>query len=432
MVWWMAAFLWVCLAPAACSRLGCHRRACCRWCPAGWRWCTSRSTTNSTHWVLFTLALVWAADTGAFFAGRWLGRVPLAPRVSPRKTWEGVLGGMVTSALVAWVAASWYFRVDVWLFVATCVAVAAVSIVGDLTESMLKRFVGLKDSGSAVPRPWRHAGSHRQRHRGGAGAGVRAARPAGHSVSSMDDRRRRARIHRLGGRSTLDVLARHPDRFRVVALGAHRNVAQARRAVRCASAAPYAALADARRRPRAERRAARARAPRRACSPVPGALEELAALPEVAQRHGGHCRGRRAALHAGRGARRQAPAARQQGIAGDGRAAADADGARSAAPRCCPSTASTTRSSSACRATRMSRRRAAGREAHPAHRLGRPVPRLPTRALEQVTPDQACAHPNWVMGRKISVDSATLMNKGLELIEACLLFGLPPAARRGA
>ena len=46
--------------------------------------------------------------------------------------------------------------------------------------------------------------------------------------------------------------------------------------------------------------------------------------------------------------------------------------------------------------------------------------------LRQVTPEQACAHPTWVMGRKISVDSATLMNKGLELIEACLMFGLPP------
>ena len=43
-----------------------------------------------------------------------------------------------------------------------------------------------------------------------------------------------------------------------------------------------------------------------------------------------------------------------------------------------------------------------------------------------MTPDEACAHPNWVMGRKISVDSATLMNKGLEFIEACLLFGVPP------
>ena len=57
---------------------------------------------------------------------------------------------------------------------------------------------------------------------------------------------------------------------------------------------------------------------------------------------------------------------------------------------------------------------------------GGPFRRTPAAALERVTPDQAIAHPNWNMGRKISVDSATLMNKGLELIEACLLFGLGP------
>ena len=54
----------------------------------------------------------------------------------------------------------------------------------------------------------------------------------------------------------------------------------------------------------------------------------------------------------------------------------------------------------------------------------------PREALADVTPEAALAHPNWVMGRKISVDSATLMNKGLELIEACLLFGLTPAQVR--
>jgi 1-deoxy-D-xylulose-5-phosphate reductoisomerase len=57
---------------------------------------------------------------------------------------------------------------------------------------------------------------------------------------------------------------------------------------------------------------------------------------------------------------------------------------------------------------------------------GGPFLRTPAGALGSVTPEQACAHPRWVMGRKISVDSATLMNKGLELIEACLLFALPP------
>jgi 1-deoxy-D-xylulose-5-phosphate reductoisomerase len=57
---------------------------------------------------------------------------------------------------------------------------------------------------------------------------------------------------------------------------------------------------------------------------------------------------------------------------------------------------------------------------------GGPFRHTPAEQLAVVTPEQACAHPNWVMGKKISVDSATLMNKGLELIEACWLFGLPP------
>lgn len=57
---------------------------------------------------------------------------------------------------------------------------------------------------------------------------------------------------------------------------------------------------------------------------------------------------------------------------------------------------------------------------------GGPFRHMPLNELAAVTPDQACAHPNWQMGRKISVDSATMMNKGLELIEACWLFGLSP------
>lgn len=57
---------------------------------------------------------------------------------------------------------------------------------------------------------------------------------------------------------------------------------------------------------------------------------------------------------------------------------------------------------------------------------GGPFLRMPEERLARVTPEEACTHPNWSMGRKISVDSATLMNKGLELIEACWLFGLKP------
>jgi len=57
---------------------------------------------------------------------------------------------------------------------------------------------------------------------------------------------------------------------------------------------------------------------------------------------------------------------------------------------------------------------------------GGPFLREAAGSLEHVTPEEACAHPRWIMGRKISVDSATLMNKGLELIEACVLFDMPP------
>lgn len=73
-----------------------------------------------------------------------------------------------------------------------------------------------------------------------------------------------------------------------------------------------------------------------------------------------------------------------------------------------------------------------GTRAHGVRRVlltasGGPFLRAPAQALKDVTPEQACAHPRWAMGRKISVDSATLMNKGLELIEACLLFDLAPS-----
>jgi phosphatidate cytidylyltransferase len=151
MAWWLIAFLWVCLAPARVNPFSAALAGLLALLPCWIALCYLTLRTQNTYWVLFTLALVWAADTGAFFAGRWLGRVPLAPRVSPKKTWEGVFGGIALSALVAWVAGNWIFTVDVWPFVTICIAVASLSIVGDLTESMLKRAAGVKDSGSLFP-----------------------------------------------------------------------------------------------------------------------------------------------------------------------------------------------------------------------------------------------------------------------------------------
>lgn len=150
--WWLVAFLWLCLAPARVNPVSAALAGLLSLIPCWLALVFVTVSTQNTHWVLFTLALVWAADTGAFFAGRWLGRVPLAPRVSPKKTWEGVIGGVLLSGFVAWIAAHWLLPVnEPWPFVMVCIAVAALSIVGDLTESMLKRAAGLKDSGTLFP-----------------------------------------------------------------------------------------------------------------------------------------------------------------------------------------------------------------------------------------------------------------------------------------
>jgi phosphatidate cytidylyltransferase len=110
--------------------------------------------------VLAAMALVWIADIAAYFAGRAFGRRKLAPDVSPGKTWEGVYGAMVAVAVYAIaltaVAQAAGFRgeitasaVAVWLVVA--LALVALSIVGDLFESLLKRQAGVKDSGRLLP-----------------------------------------------------------------------------------------------------------------------------------------------------------------------------------------------------------------------------------------------------------------------------------------
>ena len=102
------------------------------------------------HWLLFVLFLVWAADSGAYFAGRRFGRHRLAPQVSPGKSWEGAAGGLLLAGMLAAGAARAFGR-PVLGFTLVCVLVAGFSIVGDLNESMLKRFAGLKDSGRIIP-----------------------------------------------------------------------------------------------------------------------------------------------------------------------------------------------------------------------------------------------------------------------------------------
>lgn len=96
------------------------------------------------------LAVVWAADVGAFVVGRWLGATKLAPAVSPGKTWEGVAGGLVAAGLATG-AVAYALRLPVGPLVVLGAVTALVSVLGDLTQSMFKRNVGLKDSGRLLP-----------------------------------------------------------------------------------------------------------------------------------------------------------------------------------------------------------------------------------------------------------------------------------------
>ena len=95
--------------------------------------------------------LVWANDTGAYLTGATIGRHPLFERISPKKTWEGFFGGVITSGLIAWLLSDWLGVVDTVNWVIISVIISVAGTYGDLIESMLKRSTGVKDSGTIMP-----------------------------------------------------------------------------------------------------------------------------------------------------------------------------------------------------------------------------------------------------------------------------------------
>jgi phosphatidate cytidylyltransferase len=173
--WWWATLVWV-VGGALVLRRG----------PAGWpHWpaalrlllgllvlwagwlALAQARAASINFVLSTLCVVWVADIGAYFAGRRFGRRKLAPTISPGKTWEGVVGGVVGVWLLAWlwlavidrqlpVDGSSLFagllnRLGVLGLLVLCAALAGLSVVGDLFESLVKRAAGAKDSSRLLP-----------------------------------------------------------------------------------------------------------------------------------------------------------------------------------------------------------------------------------------------------------------------------------------
>ncbi|MCM2327278.1 MAG: 1-deoxy-D-xylulose-5-phosphate reductoisomerase [Lysobacter sp.] len=228
------------------------------------------------------------------------------------------------------------------------------------------------------------------------------------------------------GESTLDVVARHPGRFEVVALAARSS--HEKLAAQCERFAPrYAAMADE---DAAERLRAhlRGRAVPTEVLAGPGSFERVAALPETdavmaAVVGAAGLPGTIAAARAGKTvllANKEALV-----VSGSLFLAALAEGGGTLLPIDSEHSAvlqSLPRGFTCGRAGEAGR---AGVRRILLTASGGPFRATPIERLAGVTPDEACAHPNWVMGRKISVDSATMMNKGLEVIEAYWLFGAP-------
>jgi phosphatidate cytidylyltransferase len=148
LAWWFVALIWTFLYPTPI--------------PQPIRWITGVLVlvplyialmilyTAGPMILLFALLVVWVADSGAFFAGKTMGRVKLAPQISPGKTWEGVIGGLLAVVLLTVLRSVWV-ETDLAVLVPFFLAVGALSIVGDLTVSMFKRTAGVKDSGTLFP-----------------------------------------------------------------------------------------------------------------------------------------------------------------------------------------------------------------------------------------------------------------------------------------
>lgn len=109
------------------------------------------SEPRGEYWVLMFLAVTIAADTGAYGFGLWLGKHPLAPRVSPKKTWEGFGGAVVTGVAAAVFLCMWLLNLPWWAGVISGVVIVVVATLGDLGESLIKRDLGIKDMSSWLP-----------------------------------------------------------------------------------------------------------------------------------------------------------------------------------------------------------------------------------------------------------------------------------------
>ena len=369
--------------------------------------------------LLTAMAIVWIADIGAYFVGRAIGRRKLAPSISPGKSWEGAIGGAFLVVVVGLIAAAYPGADDTlptrvisnWGPLAGIVVLAALSglsVVGDLHESLLKREAGVKDSGRTLP-------GH-----GGVLDRIDASDRIVIAGAAVSERQQVSVLGATGsiGQSTLDVIARHPDRFELHALTAHSRVSEL--ADQCRQYQPrYAVVTD-------EQQAGLLSEALRDCPTA--VLGGRAALSRIESDESVDmvmaaivgAAGLEPTLAAAQAGKRVLLANKEALVmAGElfmgacreaGASILPIDSEHNAVFQCMPDAAGGHGG-----ITRIVLTASGG-----------PFREWSSEQMEEAPPEQACAHPNWSMGRKISVDSATMMNKGLELIEAHYLFGVSP------
>ena len=113
-----------------------------------------RGLEDGRNWVFFVLFVTWLSDTAAFFTGRRLGRHKLAPNISPGKTWEGAIGGIggaIAMSVLFFTPTPFQLPLAYWQVIPLSIGVSVLGQAGDVVESLLKRNMGAKDSGTLMP-----------------------------------------------------------------------------------------------------------------------------------------------------------------------------------------------------------------------------------------------------------------------------------------
>ena len=109
------------------------------------------SGSYSYEVVVGLLLIIWASDTGAYFAGSLFGKTKLFERISPKKSWEGSIGGALLSAAMAYGISFFFLDLVLWQWLVIALIIVIVGTYGDLVESLFKRTMEIKDSGKAIP-----------------------------------------------------------------------------------------------------------------------------------------------------------------------------------------------------------------------------------------------------------------------------------------